>query len=385
MLETVSLPSQKIQGADSWILNSRRVEAALTHIGGMLGPVTFKLTGKQITPFSVAPWAEETLDAKTPALLKALRGDFFCAPFGGNERPLGQEQFPPHGEPANGNWQFVSAASGSKELVAEFSFKTTIRPGEVRKQVRLLHAHTCIYQRHTLSGFSGALPIGHHAMLKFPDAPLSGLISTCPFDWGQVFPGAFENAAIGGYQALKPGATFKSLNQVPMIDGQMADLSHYPARPGFEDLAMVVASGKSRLGWNAVSFPREGYVWFSLKDTRVLRNTVFWISNGGRHYSPWSGRHTHILGIEDVTANFHYGANESVNPNPLSKQGMPTAIELSPTTPTVVNYITGVVAIPHGFERVIDIKPAADKKSITLYSSTGQEIQAEVDLDWLQM
>lgn len=377
------LPFEKVLGADSWLLSKGHVEAAMTRIGGHIAPVQFRLGSKRVAPYSVAPWAQEQLDPSTPNVLRVLRGDFFCCPFGGNATACNGEKHPVHGETANNPWELIEARQSNRELTAEFSLKTTIRPGEVRKLVRLVGAQTCLYQRHTLTGFAGSLPMGHHAMLKFPDELMSGLISTSPFIHGQVFPGAFENAAVGGYQSLKPGAIFKDLHQVPTNDGSVTDLGHYPARPGFEDLAMIVANPKQRLGWTAVTFPREGYVWFALKDSHVLRNTIFWISNGGRHYAPWSSRHTHVLGIEDVTANFHYGAAESTSPNPLSKEGHPTAIEFKPDTPTVISYIQGVAAIPHGFDRVASVKASEDRKSITLTSTANHEITVPVDLDFL--
>jgi len=71
-----------------------------------------------------------------------------------------------------------------------------------------------------------------------------------------------------------------------MITGQCTDLSKYPARRGFEDLVMIVSDPSVRLDWTAAAFPTLGYVWFGLKDVKVLRNTVFWFSNGGRHYAP---------------------------------------------------------------------------------------------------
>lgn len=378
----LSLPVEKVAGADSWLLNKGHVEAALTHQGGHLAPVTFKLGSRRISPYSIAPWADEKMEG-VPKILSVLRGDFFCAPFGENKQPFNGEQHPVHGESANGDWIFSGAKQNARELVAEFVLRTTIRPGEIRKEIRIVGAHSVIYSRHTLSGMSGPMPVGHHAMLKFPEEPMSGLISTAPFTYGQVYPGAFENPILKGYQSLKPGATFKNLHQVAMIDGSTADLTHYPARPGFEDLVMLVANPKQRLGWNAVCFPREGYVWFALRDTRVLHNTIFWISNGGRHYSPWNGRHSHVLGIEDTTSYFHYGINESANPNAVSREGMPTALELQPDKPVDVNYIQGVVAAPTGFDRVASIRASEDRKSVILSSTANHEISAAVDLDYL--
>ena len=113
-----------------------------------------------------------------------------------------------------------------------------------------------------------------------------------------------------------PGAEFTSLDRVPLADGGFTDLSRYPARRGFEDLAMVVADDSLPFAWNAVTFAAEGYAWFAIRDPRVLRNTVLWISNGGRHYPPWNGRHVNVLGIEDVTAYFHDGVAASADGQP---------------------------------------------------------------------
>lgn len=379
----VTLPVEKVAGADSWLLSKGHVEAALTQEGGHMGPVTFKLGSRRIAPYSVAPWAEETLDPSICRMLVRLRGDFFCAPFGDNKQPYNGENHPPHGESANCMWTFAGAKQNSRELVAEFLMPTTIRKGEIRKQIRILASQPIVYTRHTLSGMSGPMDLGHHAMIKFPEEPLSGLISTGPFVYGQVFPTAFENPTLKGYQSLKPGATFKSAHQVPMIDGSLADITHYPARHGFEDLVMVVSNPKQRLGWTAVCFPREGYIWFCLKDTQVLHNTVFWFSNAGRHYAPWNGRHSRVLGIEDTTSYFHYGIAESSNPNPISSQGMPTSLQLDAGKPTVVNYIQGIVAAPAGFDRVASIRAGEDRKSIILTSTGNHEINAPVEIDYL--
>jgi len=78
---------QVVRGQPSWRLAADRVEAYVTELGGQVGPVTFQLKGKKVRPFSVAPWVEEKTDPLLPPILKVLRGDFFCLPFGGNATP----------------------------------------------------------------------------------------------------------------------------------------------------------------------------------------------------------------------------------------------------------------------------------------------------------
>jgi len=373
-----------IRGQPSWRIASNRVEAFVTELGGQIAPITFDRQGRKIAPYSVAPWAEEKLEPKTPAILRALRGDFFCLPFGGNTTPFRGEKHPMHGETANAKWRLEAEEHGGGNHSLHLSLRTRVRAGRVDKEIRLTDGKDAVYSRHTITGMAGPMCLGHHAMLKFPEAEGSGAISTSGFVYGQVLPAVFEQPEMGGYSALKMGAEFQSLQAVPMADGGTTDLSRYPARRGFEDLVMVVSDAEVPLAWTAVAFPRERFVWFALKDPKVLRETVFWMSNRGRHYAPWSSRHLNVMGIEDVTANFHLGLAASAGANPISGKGWPTCLELDARHPLAVNYIMGVAAVPAGFDRVAAIEPDADNKSITLRSDSGRKAAAKVDLGFLR-
>jgi len=368
-------------GQPSWRFSSNKVDARITRLGGHLAPVRFHLPHGTVEPFSIAPWAEEKISAKTPTLLRALRGDFFCAPFGGNAKSWRGEQHPVHGEPANASWRFESVRKNTEETELHLSLKTKVRAGRIDKFLRLRRGETAVYCRHVLSGMTGPMSLGHHAMLKFPDRAGSGLISTSPIRYAQVLPVAFEEPAQGGYQSLKSGAPFSCLDRVPKMDGTLADLGRYPARRGFDDLVMVTHEAKENFAWTAVSFPKEGYVWFALKDPRALRSTVLWISNGGRHYPPWSSRHVNVMGLEDVTAYFHCGLSESAQPNPINRRGIATTLTLDRTTPLVVNYIMGVAAIPCDFGRVKNVK--SGKGAITLTSTKGLRVTTPIHTQFL--
>ncbi len=368
-------------GQPSWRFASDKVEAAITRLGGHLGPVRFHLPHGTIEPFSVAPWAEEKLPAGTPPLLRALRGDFFCAPFGGNETPYRGEIHPPHGESAHSPWRFQSISQSDEATDLRLSLTTRTRPGRIDKLIRLRRGETALYCRHLLTGMKGAMGLGHHAMLKFPAQPGSGRLSTSPIRFAQVLPDPFEDPAKKGYSSLKPGAIFSRLDRVPGNDGTSADLSRYPARRGFEDLAMVIHEARPDFAWTAVAFPEQGYVWFSLKDPRVLRSTVLWISNGGRHYPPWNGRHVDVMGLEDVTSYFHRGLAESAKANSVNRHGFPTSVTFHETKPYAVSYIMAVAAIPGDFERVKAIIPG--KGSVRLVSTGRRSVTVPLDLSFL--
>jgi hypothetical protein len=371
-------------GQASWRVASSQVEAFVTEMGGHLAPVTFDRKGRKLQPYSVAPWAEERTDPAMPVILKALRGDFFCLPFGGNATPFGKERHPVHGETANARWQFRSLQAEGGRTCLHLSLATKARRGRVDKRIWLLDGQNTIYSQHVVSGMSGPMNLGHHAMLKFPDVPGSGLLSTSRFVYAQVYPGAFELPEQYGYSVLKPGAEFKSLEKVPTNTGETADLSRYPGRRGFEDLVMLVSDADVPFAWTAVTFPKERYVWFALKDPHVLRQTVLWISNGGRHYPPWNSRHVNVMGLEEVTSYFHTGLAESARKNPISQKGFPTCLTLSPSKPLVVPYIMGVAPIPAGFDRVASIRAAQGNQAILIKSASGRQVEAAVDVDFLR-
>jgi hypothetical protein len=378
------LKKRIVCGQPSWRVASSQVEAFVTEMGGHLAPVTFDRKRRKLQPYSLAPWAEERTDPTLPPILKALRGDFFCLPFGGNDTPFGRERHPVHGETANARWQFRSLETLGGRSCLHLSLITKVRPGRVDKRVWLLDGQNTVYCQHVVSDMDGPMNLGHHAMLRFPEAPGSGLISTSRFVYAQVFPGAFELPEKGGYSMLKPGAEFKSLRSVPTITGQTADLTRYPARRGFEDLVMLVSDANVPFAWTAVTFPKERYVWFALKDPRVLRETVLWISNGGRHYAPWSSRHVNVMGLEEVTSCFHYGLAESARTNPISQKGFPTCLRLDSKEPLLVNYVMGVAMIPAGFDRVASIQAERGNRSVVLKSASGRQAVAAVNPDFLR-
>lgn len=374
---------RNVHGAPSWRLATRSVEAYVTAEGGHAGPVTFfRDTARPFSPMSVAPWAREGARRGRLPCIRRLRGDFFCLPFGGNARPWRGERHPVHGQTANGRWKGSGAERTRDGASLRLTLRTTVRPGRVDKVLRLVEGHAALYTRHEIRGMKGPMPMGHHAMLRFPDRPGSGRFTTGPFRFGQVFPGEFEDPERGGYSALKPGAVFESLSEAPTRDGGVTDLGRFPARRGFDDLAMLVGDPSAPLGWNAVVFPSLGVAWFALRNPRVLPHTVLWFSNGGRHYAPWNGRHLGVLGIEDVLGCFHLGLAESATRNPLSRAGHPTCARLRADRPFRVPYIMGAARVPRGFEAVAAIEPDGDR-GVALCPPRGRPVRCPLDLSGL--
>jgi len=318
-----------------------------------------------------APWADETLPADTPPILRVLRGDFFCAPFGPND--LIPEMSLVHGLTANGSWRLV----GSTRNTIDATLEGTVLGSRVDKHVEVRAGESIVYQRHTLTGGDGRLPIGHHAMLhadhrlELAFAPMAAAL-TPPVD---------NETPPLGRPLLAPDQTITDLASARRRDGGTVDLSTYPTPDGYEGIWMVVADRASAFGWTAATNAEEGWVWFGLKNPRVLPQTLLWCSNRGRDYAPWNGRHVNAIGLEEICAYFHLGHAASIAPNPVADSGSPTAIALDPQGAVTVSYLFGLAAIPEGFGRVRDIIAAPG--GITLRGAGGHEVFAPCELDYI--
>lgn len=334
-------------------LRSDTVELLITRRGGHMAPVTFDRKRKKIQPFYVNHFARNKGFSKLPTVLQVLRGDFFCLPFGGNAKKYKSEAHPPHGETANHEWKWVGGKSekGFHTLVLKMNLK--IRKGRVIKRIHLRDGENVVYQEHEIEGMNGLNCPGHHPTLYFRS---QGNIALSPFLIGSTEPLSSSSRETQSYSALRNGITFKRLGKVPLIYGGESDLSKYPCRLGFTDIVQVVANPKLPVAWNTVTFPEEGWLYFALRDPKVLRQTVLWYHHGGRYSYPWNGDADGVLGIEDVTGYFADGLSASSKKNRWNCRYSPTGISFNAKKPTLIRYIFGVVKVKKAFESVKKIR-----------------------------
>jgi len=368
-------------GQPSYILANSRIKIAITVQGGHLR-ACFPHRGGQASPFFVAPWWNEAPIGGEEPIIQVLRGDFFCLPFGANSETCQGVKYPVHGSTANGGWQLDSLQEEQREPSIALSMPV-YGGGRVVKRVRLQDEAAVLYCEHRISGLSGRMPLGHHAVLQFPEAEGSGIIDMSEPLAGFTAPAPIEEPAKGGYSLLKPGAVIEDPHRAPTVYGDTVDLLRYPSRDGYEDVALFVSDPARAFCYSCVTLPGEGYLYFQLKDPRVLAETLFWRSNGGRHYPPWSGRVRHVLGLEEVTSYFAYGVKPSVEANPLQERGFKTFVELSGERPLTVRVIMGCVPIPDGFSGVRDVS-RRDSTSIQITGRGGEELAVSCRLDFLQ-
>jgi len=368
-------------GVPSWRIANDVVEGWLTRDGGQLAPVYFKTTRGRVQPFSIAPWRASALPPKAPRVLRHLRGDFFCLPFGLGDRPWHGERYPLHGETSGNRWDLVHVerTGDTTELVA--SMRTMAPAGTVTKRIMLKSGQTVLYCSHEIEGVSGPMCFGHHAMLRLPDRRNAGHLAFSPIRFGQVRPSDSIAPSLLERWSLKPGATFRDLHQVPLARGGYEDLTRFPARSKSDDLVLVVSRPTIALAWSTVTLPAERYLWFSLKKPKQLAATLLWYSNGGFQSPPWNGRHRPVLGIEEITALFDFGLAASANPNCLSQRGVPTTLNFRKNVKTRISYVMGVTELPRKFHNVSKVIFGRDL--VSFISETGAIARQAVDLSFL--
>ncbi|MCC5841263.1 MAG: hypothetical protein JJT96_14190 [Opitutales bacterium] len=369
--EIPSSPRAVIHGEPSHTLACGPVQLAITERGGHLAPVYFDLPdGRRVSPLALAPWEPSEVDPANPPILKVLRGDFFCLPFGGDDA------FPTiHGEPANEVWS-LEERDGDR-LVAALEMREP--KGRIEKTIQLHPGHRAVYQEHRISGVSGRYSYGHHAILEFPEEGGPYFFNTSPIRFGGVKPPPYDNPPGGEYGALPPGRTFRDLTKVPLATGGTTDLTQYPAREGFEDLVMV-SSRQGTFAWSAATL--DGYVWFALKDPRDFPSTLFWLTNGGRHRDPWNGRHKRRLGLEEILNHFSDGLT-TARREPLAKRGVPCTREFVATEPVCLRMVQGVHPVPAGFGKVTRLEPIPGQDAIKFANAAGSEVTVPVNWRYL--
>lgn len=363
-------------------MQSDVVDLWVTKHGGMMAPVTFfGGTDREIQPYFISPWQGEDREIDEP-VLRTLRGDFFCLPFGENNA-FGDEDHPVHGETAGSEWRLVSQESDGPISSLDLTMDTVSRRGTVHKNVSVMSGQSCVYVQHRLEGFSGVMTLGHHATLQGTVEPGAMLISTAPISFGIVAPREERYTTDREYNALEPGAIFDSLERVPTVwkSDQFADCSRFPLREGFVDILAVVAAEGAGPAWTVAAVPSQGYLWFSLRDRLVQPITVFWMENHGRHGEPWNGR-TCCIGLEDVCGFLASGLGPSAAENELSRRGVATSIELDPSKPTAINYIEGVALIPRDFGRVADV--TFGEEGITFVDVSGKTVDLPVQHEFIR-
>jgi hypothetical protein len=305
--------------AEGWCFDWGDLQGEVAALGGMLGPVRFRLaTAAWVEPFAVAPWGDDPAErlAALPPLLRRLRGEWPCLPFGA---PEPRRDLPPdwmagvdpctpaadrwfHGFASNHPWHLEAREPEAITLAIDYPPDHPVRrlarriargPGpslEVTLSIRMRRA--------------AALPAGLHPVFAVSDRSGETVIEFPTLRKAANFPVAVEPSSV-----LAPGQVHPGLEGFRTLDGEVLDLSRHPLALPTEELVMVEpATGEALLCRHDAGF-RLRLSW----DIAVFPHCLMWISNRGRAEYPWSSRFR-ALGVEPVAAVFDLGQAHATNP-----------------------------------------------------------------------
>jgi hypothetical protein len=344
--------------------------------GGHFDEVVIRRGGSELRPLHRAPWrgavgdpaSAEVLPDNVTTVERNLAGDFFCAPFCADDIHGG----PIHGAPANGEWREEGRETlPGGGLHVTFALQAMVLGARLRKEITLLPGHPLVYQRHVFEGGQGALPLAHHAMLH---VPAGAALSFSPKDFGATADTSPEPDPARGRSILAYPQRFSELSAVKLTDGGVGDASRYPFAQDHEDIVFLVERKGARYGWTAALAKQDGFLFFAVKDATVLPQTVLWMSNGGRSYTPWLGRHRAVIGIEEACTFFTAGHRASTLPNALSQSGYRTALDLAPNGVLEIRYAFGAIPPPAGWERIASIDIQGDRLRLQELGGKAAEV-----------
>jgi hypothetical protein len=333
-------------------------------VGGTIDRLVIDTADGPLEPLHRAPWVRsgETLPDSVAPVERRLAGDFFCAPFG-NFSP----DVPIHGWSANGNWKAAGQTEAPDGVVtARYELEQAISGAMLTKDITLVAGQPIVYQRHVFSGGAGKIPVAHHAMIHVPGG---AQLSFSKKAYGGTPRAAPETDPTRGNSIFAYPQRFTTLKAVKLKDGRTVDASVYPFDTGHEDLSLQVEAPENKLGWSAAVAAKDGFVFFAVKDATKLPETILWMSNGGRSYSPWNGRHLAVVGIEEAATPAHAtgGFSDVSAPSPV---GQATGVEFGGEQ--AIRYAFGAIRMPVGWREVVGIDVADEL--LTLHDIGGGSV-----------
>lgn len=336
--------------------------------GGNVTNFQVNWEGRTIRPLHAAPWIHETseLPDSLDLVERQLEGDFFCAPFGNTGgRPI-------HGWTANGRWD-RDASGGNEAATHSYQLEKAVSGASVKKHFTVITGHPFLYQCHEFTGGSGHLSVAHHAMVHVPGG---ARLSFSEKQFGVTPLEALETDPERGHSMLAYPQRFDNLGCVKDASGNIVDMRTYPFAQNHEDIVVLAEKQGASLGWSAALAPLDGFVFIAIKDAKRLPETLLWMSNGGRNYAPWSGRHEAVLGIEEAATGCHHTGQFGSATEP-SPHGLPCGLNLSPGGTIEIRYVFGAIPVPPGWSRIADIRVA--KSQLTLQDTGGESLNLPFD------
>lgn len=293
---------------DSWRLSWRFGSAEVQPLGGMLGPLRFELAdGRRLQPLQLAPWADTPQAAALPGMLRRLRGEWPCVPFGRTDCPHGlpvgwtaqaADDGWPHGYGANHAWTCIESHADRLHLAIDYPADSRIVRLERRLQADPDAAALDVWLTIRVRAAT-RIPVALHPTFRLPATP--GRLIVQPGHYAAAI--SYPVPAEAGVSRLKPDTVCADLAALPAENGRL-DLSRLPLPFRTEELLQLkgISAGADEAPFVLHYLDEQvrlGLWW----DTAALPDVMLWLSNGGRAAAPWSHRHF-ALGVEPVNGVF---------------------------------------------------------------------------------
>ncbi|MEC5162645.1 hypothetical protein RCH08_003811 [Janthinobacterium sp. CG_S6] len=323
-----------------WQLDWRFGSADVQALGGMLGPLRFRLAGgRELDALHVAPWAGEARSGSLPGILRRMRGEWPCVPFGradypddlpGGWAPRQRERTWSHGYAAHHPWQCLEAGPLRVRLALDYP------PGsDIARVERTIeadpHSPTLDITLTVHARRRARLPLGLHPTFRLPAAPGRVQLITGPHAGVFSYPVAAGSVA----SRLLPDTRSDALSRMLGRSGAL-DLSRLPLAGAAEELVQIRGlrrgPGQPPLALHYLDEEVCVGLWW---DNAALPDLMLWISNGGRSEFPWLDRHF-ALGAEPVNSLFDLGRVARAPPgHPLADR---LGVMLAPHEPWRTHY-----------------------------------------------
>lgn len=323
----------------------------------------FTVEGREI--FHTAHWVGTPAAEAAGSVIDAhLAGDFLAAPFGTSDLVSD----PPHGWSANSRWHMVRRAEDEAGAAMTLALERPVMGAKITKELRLCAGQPVLYQRHVIAGGAGGLTFAHHPMFR-----------VSPGDHIAFSPkrAAVSNAALEPAHLLASDARSTDLTRFPAASGGAVDLTRYPREIGHEDFVTLIEKDTGQIGWTALTRAGAGDIVIVLKDSSVMPVTMLWMSNGGRGYAPWGGRHDGVLGIEDGCAAGAEGHRAALGDNAEAREGVATSVSLQSGGQVVLRHAIAVLKQPQGWRGVAAVRVGEDR--LTVAGIGGEALELPFD------
>lgn len=322
-----------------WTLNWAHGAVTVQALGGMLAPLELKLAnGKTISPLQVAPWGNEN-NSEWPGILRRLRGEWPCVPFGASKPPAGlpagwaghdAEDHWDHGYSANHEWTLMRHSADELALAIDYPESSAI--ARLERSIRpSADAAAIAVTLQVHARRRAQMPIALHPTFAIPS---SGVQLKARARRIHSYPVATEP----GVSRLLPNSGGTSLDAMPAVDGGHMDFTHLPLPFATEELMQMQDCASPVV----LRYLQEQVDVQLDWDTTVLPDAMLWVSNGGRSQAPWSSRH-YALGVEPLSGFFDLG--RVVQPGPGHPLAGSKGVWLDPAQPLSIRYTLSAKAV----------------------------------------